>query len=133
MTAPMIPGLNDHELENILEAAYARGARRAAYTMLRLPLEIKDLFREWLKSHVPDRADRVMSLVRQMRGGKDYDPEWGKRMTGEGPIAELLRQRFANACRRIGFNEQRIPLDVRQFAVPKEAMIGRNGGQMDLF
>ncbi|MEO8557520.1 MAG: PA0069 family radical SAM protein [Rhodospirillales bacterium] len=133
MTAPMIPGLNDHELENILREAHARGARSAGYTMLRLPLEIKDLFREWLKTHVPDRAERVMSLVRQMRGGKDYDAEWGKRMKGDGPIAHLLSQRFDNACRKIGINERRFSLDVKQFAVPKEVIAERNGGQMDLF
>lgn len=136
MSAPMIPGLTDHEMERILEEAHARGARRAAYTMLRLPLEIKDLFREWLATHVPDRADRVMSLVRQMRGGKDYDPEWGLRMTGDGPIAELLRRRFDTACRRIGLNEghaMSFKLDTGQFAVPKDAIAERNGGQMDLF
>jgi DNA repair photolyase len=133
MTAPMIPGLNDHELERILEEAYAKGARRAAYVMLRLPLEIKDLFREWLHSHVPDRADRVMSLVRQMRGGKDYDAEWGRRMTGDGPIAEILMKRFEAARRRIGFHDVSFRLDVKQFAVPKEAIVERNGGQMDLF
>ncbi len=133
MTAPMIPGLNDHELENILQEARTRGARNAGYTVLRLPLEIKDLFREWLKAHVPDRAERVMSLVRQMRGGKDYDAEWGKRMRGDGPIAELLRQRFDNACRKLGINERRFSLDAKQFAVPKEAIAERNGGQMDLF
>jgi DNA repair photolyase len=133
MTAPMIPGLNDHEMETILQEAQARGARSAGYVVLRLPLEIKDLFREWLHAHVPDRADRVMSLVRQMRGGKDYDAEWGRRMRGEGPIAQMLSQRFDNACRKLGLNEKRFQTDVTKFAVPKDAIVERNGGQMDLF
>ena len=94
MFAPVIPGLNDHEMESVLERAAQAGAATAGYTVLRLPREIKDLFREWLTANVPDRAARVMSLVRQMRGGKDYDAEWGKRMKGDGPIAELIAQRF---------------------------------------
>jgi DNA repair photolyase len=132
MTAPMIPALNDHELESILEEAYKRGARRAGYVMLRLPLEIKDLFREWLEAHVPDRAARVMSLVRQMRGGKDYDAEWGQRMTGEGPVAQLLGQRFERACRQLGLNLERFNVDTKKFKVPAEAMAERNGGQLSL-
>jgi DNA repair photolyase len=132
MTAPMIPALNDHEMESILEEAHKRGARRAGYVMLRLPLEIKDLFREWLEAHVPDRAARVMSLVRQMRGGKDYDAEWGQRMTGDGPVAQLLGQRFDRACRQLGLNLERFQVDTRKFKVPAEAMAERNGGQLSL-
>ena len=132
MAAPMIPGLNDHELERILEAAQARGARRAGYVALRLPLEIKDLFREWLETHVPDRASRVMSLVRQMRGGRDYDPQWGKRMTGDGPVAQLLASRFDRACRSLGLNADRFRLDASKFRVPPEALAERNGGQLSL-
>jgi DNA repair photolyase len=132
MTAPMIPALNDHEMESILEEAHRRGARRAGYVMLRLPLEIKDLFREWLEAHVPDRAARVMSLVRQMRGGKDYDAEWGQRMTGDGPVAQLLGQRFDRACRQLGLNLERFPVDTRKFKVPPDAMAERNGGQLSL-
>lgn len=116
--APVIPGLNDHELEAVLERAAEVGARIAHFTVLRLPLEIKDLFAEWLQSARPDRARRVMSLVRQMRGGKDYDAQWGKRMKGEGPIAELIGTRFHAACRRYGLNRDRLSLDCGQFRRP---------------
>jgi len=118
MFAPVIPGLNDHELEAVLERAAGAGAVGAGYVMLRLPREIKDLFREWLDSEVPDRARRVMSLVRQMRDGRDYDPEWGKRMKGEGPIAEMVAQRFAIAKRRLGLDRPSTPLDLTQFRRP---------------
>jgi len=128
MFAPVIPGLNDHEMEAVLERAKEAGAVGAGYVALRLPLEIKDLFREWLEANVPDRASRVMSLVRQMRGGKDYDPEWGKRMKGEGPIAALLSRRFEVAKKRLGFGAPFPPLDTTQFRVPPKA-----GDQMDLF
>jgi DNA repair photolyase len=128
MFAPVIPGLNDHELEAVLERAAEAGAATAGYVALRLPLEIKDLFREWLVANRPDRAERVMSLVRQMRGGRDYDPQWGKRMKGEGPIAELIGQRFRIARRRLGLDRTLPPLDVGQFRVPPKA-----GDQMDLF
>ena len=107
MVAPVIPSLTDHELEGILEAAAAAGARWAGYVLLRLPYEVKDLFREWLTAHYPDRADHVMSLVRQMRGGKDYDSSFGQRMRGTGALAELLRSRFQMACRRLGLGTGR--------------------------
>jgi DNA repair photolyase len=126
--APVIPGLNDHEMEAILERGRDAGARHAYFTVLRLPLEIKDLFREWLQAERPARAARVMSLVRQMRGGKDYDSEWGKRMRGEGPIADLIAARFKTACRRLGLNHDRVALDAAQFAVPP-----KSGDQMSLF
>jgi DNA repair photolyase len=132
MTAPMIPALNDHEMESILEEAHKRGARRAGYVMLRLPLEIKDLFREWLQAHVPDRAARVMSLVRQMRNGRDYNPEWGQRMTGDSPVAQLLGQRFDRACRQLGLNVERFRIDTAKFKVPADAVAERNGGQLSL-
>jgi DNA repair photolyase len=128
MFAPAIPGLNDHEMEPVLERAAAAGALGAGYVALRLPREIKDLFAEWLATRRPDRAERVMSLVRQMRGGKDYDPEWGKRMKGEGPIAEMLAQRFKLAARRYGLDRVLPPLDVSQFRIPP-----RPGDQLDLF
>jgi DNA repair photolyase len=128
MFAPVIPGLNDHELEAVLERAAGAGAVGAGYVMLRLPREIKDLFREWLQSEVPDRAKRVMSLVRQMRGGRDYDPEWGKRMKGEGPIAEVVAQRFAIARRRLGLDRPSTPLDLTQFRRP-----AKDERQGDLF
>ena len=101
MVAPVIPVLTDHEMEAILEAAAQAGARWAGYVLLRLPHEVKDLFREWLAAHYPDRADHVMSVVRQMRGGKDYDSSFGTRMRGTGAFAELLRSRFQIACRRL--------------------------------
>ena len=104
MTAPMIPGLNDHEMEAILEAAPEAGATRAGYTVLRLPLEIKELFDEWLRANRPDRAERVLSLIRQMRGGALYQAEFGLRMRGEGPIAQLLSARFQAAVKRLGLN-----------------------------
>jgi DNA repair photolyase len=131
--APVIPGLNDHEIEALLERAAEAGAAGAHFTVLRLPLEIKDLFREWLENERPDRARRVMSLVRQMRGGKDYDPQWNTRMKGEGPIAELIGARFAAAVRRLGLDRTNSPpanvsFDVCRFRVPPAA-----GDQLDLF
>jgi DNA repair photolyase len=121
MTAPMIPGLNDAELESILEAARDAGAKEAGYTALRLPLEIKDLFKEWLAERYPDRAERVMSLVRQMRGGKEYDSTFFQRGTGKGPVALLLNQRFRLAAKRLGLNQRRLMLDTTQFRPPPKA------------
>jgi len=128
MFAPVIPGLNDHELEAVLERAAEAGAASAGYVVLRLPLEIKDLFREWLEAARPDRASRVMSLVRQMRHGRDYDMRWGERMKGDGPIAELIGARFAAARRRYGLVGPIPPLDLTQFRVAAKA-----GDQLDLF
>ncbi|WP_439610569.1 PA0069 family radical SAM protein [Reyranella sp.] len=138
MTAPMIPGLNDHEMEAILDAAAAAGATRAGYTALRLPLEIKDLFEEWLRANRPDRAERVLSLVRQMRGGELYKAEFGTRMKGEGPIAQLLSQRFAASVKRLDLNRVRYRLDTQRFAVPAAARTAlvdarRDARQMRLF
>jgi DNA repair photolyase len=138
MAAPMIPGLNDHELEAILEAAAKAGATRAGFSVLRLPLEIKDLFEEWLRTHRPDRAERVLSLVRQMRGGALYQAEFGKRMRGEGPIAQLLSARFDAAVKRLGLNRIRYRLDIDRFQVPDYARTAqvdarRDGRQMKLF
>jgi DNA repair photolyase len=104
MVAPVIPALTDHELESVLEAAAQAGVRHAGYVLLRLPYEIKDLFREWLAQHYPDRAAHVMSLIRDMRGGRDNDPRFGTRMRGTGPHAELLRNRFRLACQRLDLN-----------------------------
>ncbi|HUZ12313.1 MAG TPA: PA0069 family radical SAM protein [Caulobacteraceae bacterium] len=128
MFAPVIPGLNDHELEAVLERAAEAGAVGAGYVVLRLPLEIKDLFREWLEAARPDRARRVMSLVRQMRHGRDYDLRWGERMKGDGPIAELIGARFAAARRRFGLDRPLAPLDLTQFRVP-----ARETKQLELF
>jgi len=130
MVAPVIPALTDHEMEAILEAAAAAGARWAGYVLLRLPHEVKDLFREWLAAHYPDRADHVMSLVRQMRGGKDYDSSFGTRMRGTGPVAELLRSRFQVTCRRLGLGTRRLqPPDTTLFRPPRGA---RSGPQLTL-
>jgi len=107
MTAPVIPGLNDHEIEALLEAAAANGATGAGYVILRLPLEIKDLFHEWLVQHVPDRAARVINLIRETRGGLDYDPRWFDRGRGRGPVADLINQRFHKASARYGLNAPR--------------------------
>jgi DNA repair photolyase len=128
MFAPVIPGLNDHELEAVLERAAEAGASAAGYVVLRLPLEIKDLFREWLEAARPERAGKVMSLVRQMRHGRDYDMRWGERMKGEGPIAELIGARFSAARRRFGLDRTLPPLDASRFQVPRMA-----SPQLDLF
>ncbi len=128
MVAPIVPAITDSEIEAILDECAKAGATSAGYVVLRLPREIKDLFREWLHTHFPDRATRVMSLVRQMRNGRDYDPEWGKRQKGEGPYAKLIADRFARATRRLGLDRPRLPLDATQFRCPLIA-----GGQPDLF
>lgn len=128
MFAPVIPGLNDHEMEAVLDRAAEAGAVGAAYVALRLPLEIKDLFEEWLAADHPDRASRVMSLVRQMRGGRAYQAEFGKRMKGQGPIADLMSRRFAAAKRRLGLDRPLPALDLTRFRVPPKA-----GDQIDLF
>ena len=128
MAAPMIPALNDHELEAILEAAAAAGARWAGYVLVRLPYEIKDLFREWLAEHYPDRAAHVMSLIRDMRGGRDNDPRFGSRMRGTGPYAQLLSNRFRLACRQLKLNvEPRTPPETTLFRPP-----GASGAQLQL-
>lgn len=115
---PMIPGLNDHEIESLLEAAADAGVTGAGYIVLRLPREVAPLFKAWLEEHYPDRAKRVMGLVREMHGGRDYDPAWGKRMKGEGVIAELIGRRFAAACSRLGLNRGLKALRTDLFRVP---------------
>lgn len=115
MVAPVVPGLTDHEMESIMEAARAAGADRAGYVVLKLPLEVKDLFREWLAAHAPNRARRVLGLLRGMRGGKLYDARFGTRMTGEGPYAALLARRFALAARRLGLERRESRLDTSLF------------------
>lgn len=128
MMAPVIPALNDHEIEAILETSAAAGASRAGYVALRLPLEIKDLFREWLEAHAPDRARRVLRLVREMRGGRDYDPDWSTRMTGQGGYARLIRLRFNQASERLGLTGPPHPSDIKQFRAPSGET-----RQLDLF
>jgi DNA repair photolyase len=107
MVAPIIPGLNDHEVERVLDSARAMGALEAGYVLLRLPLEVSPIFKEWLLRNYPDRYRHVLSLVRSMRGGKDYDAEWGKRMRGEGPYAWQIGRRFEIAAKRLGLNLSR--------------------------
>jgi DNA repair photolyase len=131
LVAPIIPQLNDKDLEAVLEQAHAAGASNAFYVMLRLPHELKELFRDWLRQHYPLRADHVMSLVRQMRGGKDNDPRFGKRMTGEGIFAELIRQRFGMACARLGLERRSYGLRTDLFVPPVPP--GTASAQLDLF
>lgn len=126
--APVIPGLNDHEMEAVLEAAAKAGATWSMYVTLRLPLEIKDLFREWLADARPERAARVMSLIRQTRGGRDYDPDWSQRMKGTGPVAQLIETRYRAAVKRYGLDGPRPVLDLTRFRVPPDMKT-----QLDLF
>jgi DNA repair photolyase len=121
MTAPIIPQLNDRDMEAILEAAAANGARYAGWVMLRLPREVSPLFRDWLDAHYPLRAEHVMSLVQQIRGGRDNDPNFGTRMRGSGQVVEMIEQRFELACRRLGLNRDRSPLDCSRFHPPARA------------
>jgi DNA repair photolyase len=121
MTAPIIPALNDHEIEAILERCHEAGARNAAYVVLRLPLEIKDLFEDWLKTQQPGRAKHVMSIVRSLRDGKAYSAEWGKRMTGTGVYADLIEKRFKLACEKLGLNREWPAQRTDLFAVPPKA------------
>ncbi|MDX1292577.1 MAG: PA0069 family radical SAM protein [Hyphomonas sp.] len=127
MTAPIIPGLNDHEIERLLEAAADHGATRAGYVLLRLPYEIKDLFHEWLVQHVPDRAARIINHIRDMRGGKDYDANWHDRMRGGGPVADLISKRFGRCTARLGMNQPRGPLRTDLFRIVED-----RGGQLRL-
>jgi DNA repair photolyase len=129
LVAPVIPALTDHELEDILAAARASGASSAGYVLLRLPHELKVIFREWLKDHYPDRAAHVMSLINQARGGKDYDSQFGVRMRGTGAYAELLRARFDLAVRKLGLesSDDRYDLDTSKFRPP-----GPSGAQLTL-
>jgi DNA repair photolyase len=127
MVAPVIPFLTDAELEHVLQAAHRHGARSAGYTLLRLPYELKDLFKDWLAVHYPLKAEHVMKRMREMRGGRENDPEFGSRFRGNGLFADLLAQRFRKACERMGFNLEDRALDTGLFKLPP-----RNG-QMDLF
>src|SRR5271168_2186539 len=129
LVAPVIPAITDHEMEAILEQAHEAGASSAGYVLLRLPHELKILFREWLNDHYPDRAAHVMSLINQARGGKDYDSQFGVRMKGTGAYAELLRARFDLAKRKLGLEraEERYELDTSRFRPP-----GPAGSQLTL-
>ena len=122
MFAPVIPWVNDHELEAVLEASRDAGATAAGYVLLRLPHEVAPLFRDWLQTHLPDRAAHVMSTVQQLRGGRDYDSRFGTRLRGEGVYADLLARRFALALKRFGFEGRRHPpFDCMRFVPPRAA------------
>ncbi len=118
MVAPVIPAINDAEIERILDAAHVAGVREAGYVLLRLPLEVRDLFKEWLEANYPDRAKHVFKLIRDMRGGKDYDSNWGARMRGAGPYAWTIGRRFELACERLGINATRSKLSTEHFQPP---------------
>jgi DNA repair photolyase len=121
MTAPIIPGLTDHEIERLLDAAVTAGAKHVGYVLLRLPLEVSPIFKDWLLTHYPDRYRHVMSLLRSMRDGKDYDAEWGKRLKGTGPYAFQIKRRFEIAVKRLGLNETRPQLRTDLFTPPRQA------------
>lgn len=121
MIGPVIPALNDQEIERILDSAQAAGAREAGYIILRLPLEVAPIFKDWLLRHYPDRYRHVMSLIRSMRDGKDYDAEWGKRMKGAGPYAWQIGRRFEIAAKRLGLNSGRLRLRTDLFKRPAAA------------
>ncbi len=118
MVAPVIPAVNDSEIETILTRAWAAGAREGGYIVLRLPLELRDMFREWLQVHFPDRLKRSVSLVQSMRDGKDYEAQWGRRMAGSGPYAWMIGRRFEMAARRLGYRETPLRLRTDLFVKP---------------
>ena len=128
MTAPIVPAINDSEIERLLDAGAANGAVEAGFVMLKMPFEIKDLFREWLREHFPDKEKHVISLVRDIHGGKDYDSTWGLRQTGTGPYAWSIGRRFELACNRLGLNARSYRLTTALFKKPV-----LRGDQMDLF
>ena len=128
MVSPIIPALNDAEMERILDAAAHIGVQEASYILLRLPLEVRDLFREWLIANYPDRYRHVFNVIRDMRGGKDYDSQWGLRMKGTGPMAWMIGRRFEIACGKLGLNKKRAKLTTDHFIRPKDT-----GGQLSLF
>ncbi len=131
--APVIPALNDQDLEDILALGAAAGARDAAYILLRLPLEVSAMFLDWLRTHYPLRAEHVMSLLRQSRGGRDNDSRFGHRMRGTGPFAELLEGRFRVACRRLGLGRREAPALRTDLFAPPANPAAQHAGQYDLF
>ena len=128
MVAPVIPALNDAEIERILDAAAHAGVKEASYVLLRLPLEVRDLFREWLMANYPDRYRHVFTLIRDMRGGRDYDSQWGTRMKGTGPMAWMIGRRFEIACTKLGLNKRRSKLTTDHFV-----RLSKAGQQLSLF
>ena len=131
MVAPIIPAVNDSEIEKIMTRAYGAGAREAGYVMLRLPLELRDIFREWLLVHYPDRLRHTLSLVQSAHSGKDYDAQWGRRMAGSGPYAWMIGRRFEIAAARLGFNETPTRLRADLFRPPENE--ARGPRQLSLF
>jgi DNA repair photolyase len=121
MIGPIIPGLNDHEIENILKAAHAAGAREAGYTMLRLPFEVKGIFKDWLAKEYPDRYAKVMANIKDVRGGRETSSQFGERMTGSGPVAWTIGRRFQLTCQRLGLNVDRVKLRQDLFVRPVQA------------
>ncbi|WP_442000642.1 PA0069 family radical SAM protein [Microvirga sp. 2TAF3] len=128
LVAPIIPAINDHEIEAILKAAHAAGAREAGYVLLRLPHDLKDLMRDWLAEHYPDKLNHVFSLLQEARGGKDYDAQWGARQTGIGPFAWMIGRRFETAAERLGLNKRSLKLRTDLFTPPV-----KETGQLSLF
>jgi DNA repair photolyase len=133
MAAPMIPGLNDAEMERILEAAARAGARHAGYVLLRLPHELRQMFEDWLHTHMPDRAKHVLNLIRETRSGALSDARFHHRFAGQGVYADLLLRRFARAAKQWGLDEAREGLDCTRFAVPQPAGRDMAAAQMSLF
>src|SRR5262245_6572386 len=128
MVAPVVPAINDAEIERILDAAAVAGVKSAGYVLLRLPLEVRDLFKEWLGENFPDRVSHVFKLIRDMRGGKDYDSTWGRRMRGTGPYAWMIGRRFESACARLGINRDKGKLTTEHFNPPRAS-----ARQLELF
>src|SRR6266566_3266233 len=128
MVAPVIPAINDSEIERILDTAAALGVKGAGYVLLRLPLEVRDIFREWLMANFPDRHRHVFKLIRDMRGGKDYDSAWGRRMKGSGPYAWMIGRRFEIACEKLGLNAAKAKLTTEHFRPPRQGAV-----QLSLF
>jgi DNA repair photolyase len=129
LVAPIVPAVNDHEIESVLAEAYAAGAREAGYVLLRLPHELKDLVRDWLAEHYPDKVRHVFSLLEGARGGKAYDATWGVRQVGTGPYATMIGRRFEAAVARLGFNRRGLKLRTDLFTPPGRAP----AGQLTLF
>ena len=132
MAAPIIPALNDSEIETILTRAYSAGAREAGYTLLRLPLELRDIFREWLLVNYPDKLKHAMSLIQSTRGGKDYDSTWGRRMAGSGPYAWMIGRRFEIAAKKLGYREESQALRLDLFHPPEKGEV-EGAKQLSLF
>ena len=133
MIAPVIPAVNDSEIETILTRASAAGAREGGTIVLRLPLELRDMYREWLHVHFPDRLKRSVSLMQSMRNGKDYEAEWGRRMAGSGPYAWMIGRRFEMAAQRLGLSPTPLRLRTDLFRKPTPPVAGTGTQQLSLF